>query len=102
MMELIERSFVLSSAGWFLLFMMGFCSYVLISQMLDDHMSAMMGTPVVTFGAAVGQQFLRENGIQFNGDRTVDTGIGMMLGLIAASIVMSLMLWAVRAARARG
>ncbi len=101
MMEFISRAFVLGSAGWFLLIMLGMCTYVLISQMLDDNLQAFLGTPVLLFGAAIGQQVFRELGIPLNSDKTVSMGIGMMMGLVASSIVMVLFLWAVNASRSR-
>lgn len=101
MMDFVTRAFVLGSAGWFLLIMVGMCTYVLISQMLDDNLQALLGTPVLLFGAALGQHAFREMGIALNGDKTVSMGIGMMIGLICSSIVLVLCLWAVNAVRTR-
>ena len=101
MMEFIGRSFVLGSAGWFLLIMLGFATYVLISQMLEDNVQALLGTPLLMMGAAIGQHVFRELAIPLSNDKTVAMGIGMMIGLVATSIVAVLILWAVSAIRTR-
>lgn len=88
MMEFIERSLVLSTAGWFLLIGLGLCSFVLISQMLEDFGLAVLGSPVLMLGAAIGNQTFRELGIPLSSDKIVSMGIGFMIGLIVSSIFL--------------
>jgi hypothetical protein len=88
MLDFIERAFVLGSAGWFLLIALGMCTYVLISQMLDDHLQAIIGTPILVFGAVVGHQLLKEQGIAVSSDKVVTMGIGFMIGLVTTAILL--------------
>lgn len=88
MLEFIERAFVLGSAGWFLLIMLAMCTYVLISQMLDDHFMALVGTPILALGAAVGHQLLKEQGVALSSDKVVTMGIGFMIGLVTTAVLL--------------
>jgi riboflavin transporter FmnP len=89
MLEYIERAFVLGTAGWFLLIALGLCSYTLISQMLDDHLQAIIGTPILMQGAALCHQILKEQGFALSSDKVVGMGIGFMIGLIATAVLLA-------------
>lgn len=89
MLEFIERAFVLGAAGWFLLLVLGFSAYVLISQMLDDHLSALLGTPCLMVGAAVGNQLLKEHGVSLSSDKIITMGAGFMIGLVATAVLLA-------------
>jgi hypothetical protein len=88
MLEFIERAFVLGSAGWFLLITLGICAYTLISQMLDDHLQAMIGTPILMIGSALGHQLLKEQGISLSSDKVISMGVGFMIGLVATAVLL--------------
>jgi hypothetical protein len=88
MLDFIERAFVLGSAGWFLLITLGICAYTLISQMLDDHLQAMIGTPILMIGSALGHQLLKEQGVSLSSDKVISMGVGFMIGLVATAVLL--------------
>ncbi len=93
MLHILEQSFVLTSAGWFILCLLAAAGYAMISQMLEDQSSAILGTPILVVGAALGQYLMREFGVSFSHDKTVNMGIGMAAGMFASAIVIVGVLW---------
>jgi drug/metabolite transporter superfamily protein YnfA len=90
----IEQAFVLNSAAWFLMAVFAIAGGWLIQATLDDSASALLGTPMLVFGAAVGQHTLKEFGIRLTSDKMVNTSFGMAIGMFIAAIMFVCLMWA--------
>ena len=100
-LDFIVRSFELDMGGWLVLLAFGGAGYTLISQMLGDQGSAMLGAPILVLGGAIGNRAFSEIGIQLASDKLVNMTIGMAAGMFVGSLLMVLVMWSWNATMAR-
>lgn len=93
MVEFMERCFTLDTGGWIVLIMFAGVGYVLFSQILGDHMFALLGTPFLVMGAAIGNVLLADAGVQLAADKGVNGAANMAIGMLAGGIVSVGLLW---------
>lgn len=101
MMEFIERCFNLDMGGWIALIMFAGLGYVLFSQMLGDHATAIMGTPFLIAGAVIGNVLFADLGLQLATDKGVSNAANMALGMLVGGVLCILMMCTWRAAISR-
>ena len=101
MQEFVLRAFVLDTPGWFLLLTMTAAALWVIYLLLDDMLIVLAASPVLFIGAALANNFMRENGYEFSADKVVNTGFGVGVGLFSASVLMVVTVWMFHAAKAR-
>ena len=92
-LDFFARCFELKMAGWFVLMVFTGLGYTLIAAMLGDHGSAMLGAPILAFGAAVGNVVFADLGIQSSADPLVNLTVGMGAGMMVGAGLMLLILW---------
>lgn len=101
MVEFMQRCFELDMAGWIVLGAIGAAGYTLISQMLGDHMSAVIGAPILMLGAAIGNASMADLGVVSTSDKVLNMSISMTGGMLAGAIVVVAVLWGWNALMAR-
>lgn len=101
MMDFVIRSFVLDFTAWVVLIALAGAGYVLVSQMLGDHGSAMIATTLLVLGAALGNRASAEFGLFSIGDKVLNMVAGMSAGMLAGAIVAIIMLWSWNAVMSR-
>ncbi len=101
MMDFLARCFELDMAGWLVLFVIGGAGYTLISQMVGDHLSALIGAPILVFGAAAGNAAMADMGFVSTSDRVLNMAISMTGGMLVGAVVAVVILWGWNALMAR-
>lgn len=99
--DFIVRSFDLDLAGWFVLIAIGMAGYTLFSQMIGDHSSALLGTPMLVIGAALGHRASFELGLINVGDKLMNLVAGMSAGMLLGAAVAITIMWSWNAATAK-
>lgn len=100
-MDFFSRCFELKMGGWFVLLVFTGAGYTLIALMLGDHGSALLGAPVLAFGAAVGNVVVSDLGVQTSADPLVNMTVGMAAGMMVGAAVVVLFLWSWNASTGR-
>lgn len=100
-MDFAARSFALDIAGWLVLISFAAAGYTLIALMLDDQATAMLGTPILVFGSAMGFRALTDIGIQLAPDKLMNMSIGMALCMLLSGVLFVVALWSWNATMAR-
>lgn len=101
LMDFLVRSLELDTTGWIVLIMIGMAVYTLVSQMLGDHASALLVTPLVLAGSAIGNRAAHDFGIFSVSDKIMNTITGMSAGMLVGAILAVILLWSWNAAMAR-
>lgn len=101
MMDFLARCFELDMAGWLMLIVIGGTGYTLISQMVGDHLSAMLGAPILVLGAAIGNGAMTDLGFISTTDKVLNMSISMTAGMLIGGGVVVLVLWGWNAMMAR-
>ena len=99
--DFFARCFELKTAGWFVLFAFTGLGYTLIAVMLGDQGSALLGTPILALGAAVGNAAFADLGIQSSADPLVNMTVGMAAGMMVGAGLMVGLLWSWNASMGR-
>ncbi len=101
MMDFLARCFALDMAGWLVLIVIGGAGYTLISQMVGDHLSALLGAPILVLGAAIGNAAMADLGVVSTNDKVLNMSISMTGGMLMGAGVVVLVLWGWNALMAR-
>jgi len=92
-LEFVTQSFQLDMGGWVTLIAFAVIGYTLIALMLDDHLSALLGSPLLVAGTALGNRALSELGVQLASDKVINMVIGMASCMLASGVLFVLILW---------
>ncbi len=93
MLEFAEGAFKLTNAYWFLILALSCSGYTILWQMMDSHLPAAAGFPMMVVGAAFGQHAMTTFGWQLSEDKIVNAAIGMGGGMFIATFLLLSMLW---------
>jgi uncharacterized YccA/Bax inhibitor family protein len=92
-LDFLARCLVLDFSGWVVLIGFTVAGYVLISQMIGDHGSALFGAPFLAMGAAIGNGLMHEAGLVSASDKVMNMVVGMTGGMLVGAIIAVALLW---------
>ncbi len=97
----LSRCFELDTAGWLMLIAIGGAGYTIISQMIGDHGSALLGAPILVLCSAIGNIAMADLGVASASDKVMNMAVGMTAGMLVGTFIVVFILWGWNAAMAR-